>query len=52
MKANLRPSTFAGYKKPYSQSYRAIYRSCAANQLTPAMLDNMFQQLFYKGLIQ
>ena len=48
-KANLRPSTFAGYKS-HIRNHIVPYIGVQLNQLTPAMLDNMFQQLFDKGL--
>lgn len=51
-KANLRPSTFASY-----QGYIRNYISPALGrvqlrQLTPAMLDQLFQSMFDKGLSQ
>lgn len=49
-KANLRPSTFAGYKSQVKNHIVPYIGHVQLNQLTPAMLDNMFQQLFDKGL--
>ena len=49
-KANLRPSTFAGYKSHIKNHILPYIGHVQLNQLTPAMLDNMFQQLFDKGL--
>ena len=49
-KANLRPSTFAGYKSHIRNYIVPYIGHVQLNQLTPAMLDNMFQQLFDKGL--
>ena len=51
-KANLRPSTFAGYKSHINNHILPFVGHVQLNQLTPAMLDNMFQQLFDKGLSQ
>lgn len=51
-KANLRPSTFAGYKSHINNHILPYIGHVQLNQLTPAMLDNMFQQLFDKGLSQ
>ena len=48
-KANLRPSTFAGYKSHIRNHIVPYIGHVQLNQLTPAMLDNMFQQLFDKG---
>ncbi len=49
-KANLRPSTFASYKSHIKNHIVPYVGHIQLNQLTPAMLDNMFQQLFDKGL--
>ena len=49
-KANLRPSTFVGYKSHIRNHIVPYIGHVQLNQLTPAMLDNMFQQLFDKGL--
>ena len=49
-KANLRPSTFASYKGHIKNHIVPYIGHVQLNQLTPAMLDNMFQQLFDKGL--
>jgi len=51
-KANLRPSTFAGYKSHINNHILPYVGHVQINQLTPAMLDNMFQKLFDKGLSQ
>jgi integrase len=51
-KANLRPSTFAGYKSHIKNHIVPYVGSVPLKQLTPAMLDNMFQKLFEKGLSQ
>lgn len=51
-KANLRPSTFAGYKSHIKNHILPYIGSVPLVQLSPAMLDNMFQQLFEKGLSQ
>lgn len=49
-KANLRPSTFASYKGIIKNHIVPYVGYVQLNQLSPAMLDNMFQQLFDKGL--
>lgn len=49
-KANLRPSTFASYKSHIRNHIVPYVGHVQLNQLSPAMLDNMFQQLFDKGL--
>lgn len=49
-KANLRPSTFAGYKSHIQNHILPYVGHVPLRQLSPAMLDNMFQQLFDKGL--
>ena len=51
-KANLRPSTFSGYKSHINNHILPYIGHVQLNQLTPAMLDNMFQKLFDKGLSQ
>ena len=51
-KANLRPSTFAGYKSHIKNHIIPYVGYVQLNQLTPAMLDSMFQKLFDKGLSQ
>jgi integrase len=51
-KANLRPSTFASYKGHIKNNIVPYIGHVSLNQLTPAMLDNMFQKLFDKGLSQ
>ncbi len=49
---NLRPSTFAGYKSNINNHIIPNIGHIQLRQLTPAMLDNMFQKLFEKGLSQ
>jgi len=49
-KANLRPSTLAGYKTNIKNHILPYVGHVQLNQLTPAMLDNMFQKLFDRGL--
>lgn len=49
-KANLRPSTFASYKGFIKNHIVPYIGHVQLNQVTPAMLDNLFQQLFDKGL--
>lgn len=44
MKVNLRPSTFAGYKSHIKNHIVPFVGHVQLNQLSPAMLDNMFQQ--------
>ena len=51
-KVNLRPSTFASYKSHIKNHILPCVGHVQLNQLTPAMLDNSFQQLFDKGLSQ
>lgn len=51
-KANLRPSTFAGYKSHINNHILPYVGHVQLNQLSPAMLDKMFQQLFDRGLSQ
>jgi integrase len=51
-KANLRPSTFASYQSHIRNHIVPYVGHVQLNQLTPAMLDNMFQKLFDKGLAQ
>ena len=49
---NLRPSTFAGYKSNIKNHIIPNIGHVQLRQLTPAILDNMFQKLFQKGLSQ
>lgn len=49
-KANLRPSTFASYKGHIKNHIAPCIGHIQLNQLTPAMLDGMFQTMFEKGL--
>ena len=51
-KANLRPSTFAGYKSHIKNQIVPNIGHIQLRQLTPAMLDNMFQKLADTGLSQ
>lgn len=51
-KTNLRPSTFDSYKG-YIRNYIVPHLgNVQLRQLTPAMLDTMFQKMFEKGLSQ
>lgn len=47
---NLRPSTFAGYKSNINNHIIPHIGHVQLRQLSPAMLDQMFQKLFEKGL--
>ena len=49
-KANLRPSTFASYKGMIKNHIVPNIGHVQLRQVSPAMLDNLFQQLFDKGL--
>lgn len=49
-RANLRPSTFASYKGHIKNHIVPNIGHIQLNQLTPAILDNMFAKLFDKGL--
>ncbi len=49
-KANLRPSIFASYKVNIKNHIVSYIGNVQLRQLTPAMLDNLFKQLFDKGL--
>ena len=51
-KANLRPSTFNGYKSHIKNQILPHIGHIQLKQLTPAMLDNMFQKLADTGLSQ
>ena len=51
-KANLRPSTFASYRGHIKNHIIPYVGHVQLNQLSPAMLDSMFQKLFDKGLSQ
>ena len=51
-RANLRPSTFAGYKSHINNHILPYIGHIQLNQLTPALLDKMFSQLFDRGLSQ
>lgn len=46
----MRPSTFASYKSHIRNHILPYVGHVPLRQLSPAMLDNMFQQLFDKGL--
>lgn len=50
--ANLRPSTFAGYKSHIKNHILPYIGDVQLRHLTPMMLDDMFQKLFAKGLSQ
>ena len=49
-KANLRPSTFDGYKGYIRNHIVPTIGHIPLKQLTPAMIDDMFQKLYAKGL--
>jgi len=51
-KANLRPSTFDSYKGYIRNHIVPNIGHVQLRALTPAMLDNMFQKMFDKGLSQ
>ena len=47
---NLRPSNYDGYKKTIANYINPYIGGVTLNQLTPAMVDKMFQQIIDKGL--
>ena len=49
-KANLRPSTLAGYRGYIKNHIVPNLGHIQLKQLTPAMIDDMFQKLYDKGL--
>lgn len=49
-KANLRPSTFSGYKSQIKNHIIPYIGNVPLKKLTPAMIDNMLKQLSEKGL--
>lgn len=49
-KTNLRPSTFASYRSHIKNHILPYIGSTALCQLTPAMLDDMYRQIYDKGL--
>ena len=49
-RVNLRPSTYDGYKKTIANYINPYIGGVTLNQLTPAMVDKMFQQIIDKGL--
>lgn len=49
-KANLRPSTYAGYKCHIRNHIVPYIGQVQLRNVTPAMLDNMFAELYAKGL--
>jgi integrase len=51
-KANLRPSTFTSYKSHMKNHIFPHIGHVQLNQLSPAMIDSLFQKLFEKGLSQ
>ena len=51
-KANLRPSSFANYKAKIKNHIVPYIGHVQLKHLTPAMIDNMFQKHFEKGLSQ
>ena len=46
----MRPSTYDGYKKTIANYINPYIGGVTLNQLTPAMVDKMFQQIIDKGL--
>lgn len=49
-KANLRPSTYTGYKCHIKNHIVPYIGQVPLNKVTPAMIDNMIAQLYGKGL--
>lgn len=49
-RVNLRPSTYDGYEKTIANYINPYIGGVALNQLTPTMVDKMFQQIIGKGL--
>lgn len=49
-KANLRPSTYTGYKCHIKNHIVPYIGQVPLNKVTPAMIDNMITQLYGKGL--
>ena len=49
-KSNLRPSTAEGYRNNIKNHIVPYIGNVHLNQVTPALLDNLFQQLLDKGL--
>lgn len=49
-KANLRPSTYTGYKCHIKNHIVPYVGQVPLNKVTPAMIDNMIKQLYDKGL--
>ena len=49
-KANLRPSTFASYKSHIKNHIVPYIGQVPLKKVTPAMIDNMIQKLYDKGL--
>lgn len=49
-KANLRPSTFSSYKGQIKNNIIPYIGQVPLKKVTPAMLDNLFAQLYEKGL--
>lgn len=49
-KANLRPSTYTGYKCHIKNHIVPYIGQVSLNKVTPAMIDNMITQLYGKGL--
>lgn len=47
---NLHPSTYDGYKRTIANYITPYIGGVALNQITPAMVDKMFQQIIDKGL--
>jgi integrase len=51
-KANLRPSTMAGYKNHIKNQIVPYIGNVPLKKLTPEMIDKMFQEIFSEGLSQ
>lgn len=49
-RVNLRPSTYDGYKRTINNYITPYIGHVPLNQLTPSMVDKMFQQIIDKGL--
>lgn len=49
-RVNLRPATYDNYKRTIANYIVPYVGGVALNQLTPAMVDKMFQQIIDKGL--
>lgn len=49
-RVNLRPATYDNYKRTIANYIKPYVGGVALNQLTPALVDKMFQQIIDKGL--